>query len=162
MKKSLIICGIILVTFTTGCSFMTPTDSYTGRHLNIGIIGDAPTIDEKRTVKFIPLTFNDLANDNYKNYDAVFIMKEQLSEASNDNYSRTYLELEKPILFIGTDTLRLFISDNVNYRPKNYEEGVSYSVGLIGGEQVKFGLNNDKENEATKKLFYSDLFRVLE
>lgn len=135
---------------------------YTGRVLNIGIIGNPPTIIENKTVSFVPLTFEDLANDNYKNYNAVFIMKEQLAEASNDNYSKIYAELQKPIILIGTNTLTPFISDATEYRPKDFQKGLSYSAGLIEGTKYGFGLYNDKENEATLKLFYSDLIRLIE
>ena len=162
MKKSFFIFILILLTFATGCSSTTPNNPYTGRVLNIGIIGNSPTIIEKKTVNFVPITFEDLANDNFKNYDAVFIMKDQLAEASNDKYSKIYTELQKPIIFIGTDTLTPFISAAMDYRPKNFEEGLSYSAGLIEGTEYGFGLYNDKENEATIKLFYSDLFRLIE
>lgn len=162
MKKSLLISILILITFTTGCSSTTPTNPYTGRVLNIGIIGESPTIIENKTVNFVSITFEDLANGNYKNYDAVFIMKEQLAEASNDNYSKIYADLQKPIIFIGTDTLTPFISDAMEYRPKDFQKGLSYSAGLIEGTEYGFGLYNDKENEATIKLFYSDLFRFIE
>lgn len=162
MKKSLFIFILMLLTFTTGCSSTTPTNPYTGRVLNIGIIGNSPTIIENKTVNFVPITFEDLSNGNYKNYDAVFIMKEQLAEASNDNYSKIYAELQKPIIFIGTDSLIPFISDAIDYRPKDFQGGLMYSVGLIEGTEYGFGLYNDKENEATIKLFYSDLFRLIE
>lgn len=115
-----------------------------------------------KTVNFVPITFEDLSNGNYKNYDAVFIMKEQLAEASNDNYSKIYAELRKPIIFIGTDSLIPFITDAIDYRPKDFQGGLMYSVGLIEGTEYGFGLYNDKENEATIKLFYSDLFRLIE
>lgn len=152
----------MLLTLASGCNSTTPTNPYTGGVLNIGIIGNSPTIIENKTVKFVPITFEDLANDNYKNYDAVFIMKEKLVEASDDNYSQIYAELQKPIIFIGTDTLSPFISDAMEYRPKDFQKGLSYSAGLIEGTRYDFGLYNDEENEATIKLFYSDLFRLIE
>ncbi|ALC87384.1 hypothetical protein AM499_17360 [Bacillus sp. FJAT-22090] len=153
---------LMLLIFASGCSSNTPTNPYTGRVLNIGIIGNSPTIIENKTVKFVPITFEDLANDNYKNYDAVFIMKEKLAEASNDNYSKVYAELQKPIIFIGTDTLTPFISDAMEYHPKDFQKGSSFSSGLIEGSRYGFGLYNDRENEASLKLFYSDLFRLIE
>ena len=162
MKKLLFFFILMLLTLASGCSSTTPTNPYTGGVLNIGIIGNSPTIIENKTVKFVQITFEDLAKDNYKNYDAVFIMKEKLAEASTDNYSQIYAELQKPIIFIGTDTLSPFISDDIEYRPKDFQKGLSYSAGLIEGTRYSFGLYNDKENEATIKLFYSDLFRLIE
>lgn len=162
MKKSLFIFVLMLLTFTSGCSSTTPTNPYTGRDLKIGIIGNSPAIIENKTVKFVPITFEDLSNDNYKNFDAVFIMKEQLAEASNDNYSKVYAELQKPIIFIGTDILLPFTSDSMEYRQKDFQKGLSYSVGLIEGTEQGFGLYSDKENAATVKLFYSEFFRLIE
>ena len=160
--NKLLLFFISMLLFVCGCSSTTPTKPYTGRVLNIGIIGNPPTIMENRTVKFVPITFEDLVNDNYKNYDAVFIMKEKLAEASNDNYSKIYAELHEPIIFIGTDTLMPFISNNTEYLSKDFQKGSAYSSGLIEGVSYGFGLYNDKENEAALKLFYSDLFRLIE
>ena len=72
-------------------------------------------------------------------------MKVQLAEASSDNYSIIYAELQKPIIFIGTNTLPPLISDATEFHPKDLQEGFTYSAGLIEGTKYGFGLYNDKE-----------------
>jgi hypothetical protein len=161
-NKSLFIFIMTLLTFTSACSSTTPTNPYTGRDFKIGIIGNPPMIIENEKVTFVPITFEDLDNNNNKNFDVVFIMKERLLEASNNNYSKVYAKFQKPIIFIGTDTLIPFTSDDMEYRQQDFQKGLTYSVGLIEGTEYGFGLYNDKENEATIILFYSDLFRLIE
>lgn len=119
-------------------------------------------IIENKTVTFVPITFEDLTSDRYKSFDAIFIMKERLLEASNDKYSKTFTQLQKPIIFIGTNTLIPFRLDGILYHPKEFQEGLPYSKGFIDGTEYGFGLYNDKENKASIQLFYSELFRLFE
>lgn len=159
LNKKLLLLFILLM---VGCSSNIPVNPYTGRDLTVGVIGGHPDILESNKVTFSSMEFEDLINENYKSYDAVFVMKERLAEASTNNYSEVYLHLEVPIIFIETDTLIPFIINDVEYQPKEFQIGLSYSVGIINGTQYGWGLYNDKKNEETIHLFYSDLFRLIE
>lgn len=161
MKKSFSL-FVVLLFLLSGCSNDVPSNPYTGRDLKIGVIGEPPSILEVNKVTFYPMEFEELLNGKYKQYDAVFIMKECLQEASSGNYSDVFTRLEVPIIFVGTNSLTSFTTNDVEYRSKEFQAGSEYSVGIINGTEYGFGLYNDKENEETKHLFYSDLFRLIE
>ncbi|MFT4412827.1 hypothetical protein ACLM5H_03105 [Fredinandcohnia humi] len=161
-KLPIILLTIVLITIMAGYSSDTPINPYIGRDLKIGVIGGHPDIIESNKVTFSSIEFEDLTNEDYKRYDAVFIMKERLEEAATDHDSEVYLQVVIPIIFIGTDTLTPFLTNDVKYQPKAFQKGSSYSVGIINGKKYGLGLYNDKENEDSLHLFYSDLFRLIE
>ena len=60
---------------------------YNGENLNIAIIGKIPSIREEN-ITFSEINFIDLEDESALNqYDAIFITKENLMEASKENYS---------------------------------------------------------------------------
>lgn len=60
---------------------------YEGRPLTIAVIGDFPEIKEEQ-VSFEEITFDDVMNNDFDSYDAVFIMPENLSQASEIPYAK--------------------------------------------------------------------------
>jgi hypothetical protein len=145
-----------------GCSSDTPTNPYIGRDLNVGVIGGFPDILESKRVTLHAVDFEDLIRGSHKKYDAVFVMKERLAGAADDQYSEVYSRLGLPIIFIGTSAVYPFTSTDIEYQPEEYQQGTSYAVGIVNGTEYGWGLYNDEESEETVNLFYSDLFRLIE
>ncbi|MET3699398.1 hypothetical protein SAMN05877753_11139 [Bacillus oleivorans] len=153
---------LIVLTFTSACSSIIPHNPYTGQQLVIGIIGDAPTQIENERIKFKSLTFDDLIKNDYKKLDAIFIMNDQLAEASKNKYSKIYTDIQIPIIFIGAHNSVPFTTDDIYRGEGDFVKGMPYASGLIQGKGYNLTIYNDIETRDTIELFYSDLFRLIE
>ena len=134
---------IILVLGLSACSTSPSVELYEGRSLKIGVIGEAPEVKEKQ-VKFQKIAFDDLSNEGLMPYDAVFIMDEYFSKASDDPYVDVYLNTEIPFFFIGSNKSTMpFRMKGLRYENAS-DVGNFYSAGFLsskdGLKQWQYGL----------------------
>ena len=155
---------IILLIFLTGCSVDTnvdPTEKYAGEELRIGIIGNIPEIRESQ-VEFEEIDFEFLKEDDFDSkYDAIFITKENLSEASNPEYALIYKTSKIPFYFIGNEKSHVnFIKEDLAYEDEPDANDEKYVTGLFYTEDKYwgYGLYNDTESDANIKAVYSRVF----
>ncbi|ENQ3107875.1 hypothetical protein SAMN04488168_11135 [Bacillus sp. 491mf] len=168
MRKTLPIFFFILM-ILAGCNSNTVNSSlYKGKSLNIGIIGNAPQVREEN-VKFTTITLNELEEGKTlaSKFDAVFIMKEHLSEAADSKYAKVYKETGIPFFFIETKKSYIpFVYEKVSYEDFPKVESGEYATGYFQeGENIQswgFGLYNDNVNEANIKDVYTRIFSTIE
>lgn len=161
--KKIIFFLIMLLAFLTGCSVpnVDKTEKYEGEDLRIGIVGNIPEIRESQ-VEFEKIDFNFLkADDLDSKYDAIFITKENLSEASNSEYVPIYKKSEIPFYFIDSDKSHVnFIMEDLSYEDEPDSEDGMYITGLfyIKDKYWRYGLHNDTKSEINIKGVYSRVF----
>lgn len=157
---------VVFVFMMVGCNTINSAQ-YTGRPLNIAVLGDVPTIREN-IITFDKVSFSDIEKENFSNqYDAVFISKENLSEASKAKYSSIYKKSTIPIFFIGGNKDYVpFIYEDLFYEKVPDLESQTYAVGILFNEEsynyVGYGLYNDNENENNIKDVYSRIFKSID
>jgi len=161
---------IILISMFAGCNNSKPqsiiTNPYAGRSLSIGIIGEIPKIGEKQ-VKFTKIQFYDLGKEGFDSrYDAIFITKDNLSEAAQGKYASIYKKSKIPFFFIQTEKGYVpFIQEDLSYEEAAEWPDQTYATGIIGeGDSFKFwgyGLYNDIENQENVKEVYSRIFDTI-
>lgn len=155
----------------TGCND-TDAVAYEGESLRIDVIGEMPIVQEE-TIVFTPVEFTELERDDFSNSingDALFIMPEQLVEASNDNFIEKYKELNRPIFFIGTTKGHIpFIFEDADYEgtadvfPKSYAAGYLYDSYNQTEQTWVFTSEDEKElTEQDIQAIYSDIFRTID
>ncbi|RED51097.1 hypothetical protein [Cohnella lupini] len=159
---------IIICFVLAGCNSDTiDTPRYEGKTLVIGVIGDAPTTREKN-VNFKKTTFSQLEDQNlYPNFDAIFIMKEHLTEAANQKYAKEYINAGIPIFFMESKKSYLpFINEELSYDEVPDLSSDNYAIGYFqsGNEHQHwgYGLYNDKENEHNIEDVYTRIFTTIE
>lgn len=168
MKKALAI-FLFLLMIVAGCrSDTVDTPLYEGKNLNIGIIGNAPKVREDN-VKFTTINFAELEEGKKlaSKFDAVFIMKEHLSEAAQSKYAKVYKHAGIPFFFIESRKSYIpFIDEKISYEDFPEVESGEYAAGYFqSGEYIQswgYGLYNDKVNEPNMKDAYSRIFRTIE
>jgi hypothetical protein len=167
---------VFVVMILAGCNITIDTkkDSvdtplYTGRHLNLAVIGEAPSVREQQ-VKFSAITLDELYNSQSllaTNYDAVFIMKKHLSEAAEARYAEVYRTAGLPFFFIESKKSYIpFILEDVAYEDvKDTGDGL-YAIGYVqSAGKLDFwgtGLYNDKVNSTNIKSAYSRVFETID
>ena len=140
-------------------------DTYKGESLKIGVVGNPPEVRETDLVHFESLTFKDLAEGNFKSMDAIFIMKENLEEASESKYTNVYLESSIPFFFIESKKGTIpFINPAISY--KEFPEvggGIYFASGYLPltTTTFEFGLYNDIKNQETMTYVYSNIFEEI-
>lgn len=155
---------IMLSVFLTACSFTTnidKTEKYVGEELRIGIVGNIPDIRESQ-VDFEEIDLGFLKEDVFDTkYDAIFITKENLSEASNAEYASVYKKSEIPFYFIGNDKSYVnFIEEDLSYEDEPDKQNGMHITGLlyIKNKYWGYGLYNDTISEINIKGAYSRVF----
>jgi hypothetical protein len=89
MMNKIIPIVLLILIMLTGCKSATvDTPLYNGKNLVIGVIGDSPKVKEEN-VKFKNINFNTLEEDKNlsSQFNAIFIMKEHISEAASSKYA---------------------------------------------------------------------------
>lgn len=168
MKKWLLLLFIFVL---VGCTEKLPNfEEYTGRPLDIAVIGAAPDVRETN-VMFEEFTIDDLLFINFSEYDAVFIMKEHLEEASAAKYADVYSSSNIPFFFIES-TKGSFPFSNADALYSNSHEkarGLGFAAGYmpssdLGKEPTTYniGLYNDIKNDETIKGRYSVIFNKVQ
>lgn len=169
MKKYLTVILLILV-MLTGCNSDTvDTPLYDGKNLVIGVIGNFPEVREQN-VKFKKINFNKLEGGKKlsSDFDAIFIMKEHLSEAANSKYAAVYKNSGIPFFFIeSTKSYVPFVNEQFSYEDSPKIEDQTYATGIyLTGEgnyqHCGYGLYNDIVNENNIKDVYTRIFTSIE
>ena len=168
MKKRLLIIVILLL---VGCEEQLPKfDEYSGRPLNLAVIGAAPDIREKN-VTFEEYSMDDLLFMDFTKHDAVFVMKENLEDASASQYAEIYTSSGIPVFFIeSTKGTYPFVNADETYSTSTgagdnliFADGyLPMSDPKVGSTTYKFGLYNDIKNDETIKGTYSIIFTKIE
>ncbi|MFV8828579.1 hypothetical protein [Alkalihalobacterium sp. APHAB7] len=168
----LLIVGILLM----ACSGRTLTASpipelekYEGRPLHIAVIGELPSVREQQ-IQFSTIQFTDLLDRKLELYDAVFITKEHLNEASEDQYADVYMEAPIPFFFIdASKSYHSFIEKDLSYEENLDLKEISnhYIIGLLATEEAEytywyFGLYDDIVSDQTIKGTFSQVFVTIE
>jgi hypothetical protein len=168
MKKWLL---LLLMIVLVGCTEKLPEfEEYAGRPLEIAVIGAAPDVRETN-VTFEEFPMDDLLFVDFSEYDAVFIMKEHLEEASAVAFAEVYTSSKIPFFFIES-TKGSFPFANPDALYSNSHEkggGLEFAAGYMpssdpGKEPTtySFGLYNDIKNEDTVKGTYSIIFNKIQ
>jgi hypothetical protein len=166
--KRLITTFIILCILLTGCGSVNvdKTKEYDGERLRVGIIGNIPEIREKQVV-FEEIDFDFLKKDDFDSrYNAIFISKENLSEAAKAEYAAIYKRVKIPFYFIETEKSYVpFVKEELDYEDgPDYDNGM-YITGILNiGEKYRvtgYGLYNDTKNKRNIKCVYSRVFQQI-
>lgn len=174
---SVLIAAILIFTFVNNNftdkvlndnnNFSSPEhfNSYEGPSLSIAVIGEPPSINEKQ-ISFGVLSLSDLNMETMKNYDAVFIMKDFLEEASDSKYADIYLKSKIPFFFIQSEKGYLpFTNKSLTYSNSSNVANESYAIGYLNGKDGhsswEFGLYNDRENSQNIRDVYSRIFKTI-
>src|SRR5690554_4955629 len=170
MKKHLY---LILLTFfflLIGCESKEEPiefEEYTGRELNIGVVGDAPDVIEEQ-INFLTIDLGDLLiTEGIENLDAIFIMQDYLICASEAEYADVYKSSGIPFFFIESDKSYLpFVMEDFTYDNSFTVGEESYATGVYyteDGEMTTwgFGLYNHEKNEKNIKEVYSRIFKKI-
>lgn len=142
------------------------TNLYGGRALSIAIIGETPVVREKQ-VKFVKIQFSDLEKEAFDSrYDAIFITKDNLSEAAQGKYASIYKKSKIPFFFIQTKKSYIpFIQEDLSYEKAPDMPNQTYATGILcNGDNLKswgYGLYNDIENQENVKDIYSRIFETI-
>lgn len=153
----------------TACTSNPNFKLYEGRPLNIAVIGEIPEVKEDQ-IRFEKVEFDYLLKEDFKNYDAVFITKENLSKASESQYADIYLNSNLPFFFIDTTkSYHSFIEKDLTYEDDLDLKKTSnhYAIGFLSSKQSEdrywyYGLYNDKESPENIKVMYSRIFSTIE
>ncbi len=162
--KKTIFTIIMLLLLLTGCTDSNDVKSkeYDGEKLQIGIIGNIPEIRELQ-IEFKEIDFDILKKDSFDSqYDAVFITKDNLSEASNAEYASIYKESEIPFYFIDDEKSHVnFIEEDLSYEDEPDSKSGNYITGLLYVKEKfwGYGLYNDTESDVNIKDVYSRVFQ---
>lgn len=157
---------VVFVFMMVGCNTINSAQ-YTGRPLNIAVLGDVPTIREN-IITFDKVSFSDIEKENFSNqYDAVFISKENLSEAAKTKYLSIYKKSTIPFFFIGGNKDYVpFIYEDLFYEEVTDLGSQTYAVGIFFSDvrynYVGYGLYNDTENEKNIEDLYSRIFKSID
>lgn len=169
MKKNILFLLIIL-SILSACSNRNEIKNsplYKGKNLTIGVVGKAPEIREKNIV-FKKLELKDLGQKNLSlQYNAVFIMREHLSEAAKAPYTKIYRNSGIPFFFIDSKKLYLaFTEEKLDYKQTVDSPGKEYAWGFYQskteGKYWGYGLYNDTVNQANIKDVFSRIFMTIE
>ena len=155
----------IIDNYLDGIPVSVETAQYNGKPLTIGIIGEAPDIREEQ-VKFVTIQFSDLGDEKFQEqYDAIFITKDNLSEAAGDKYASIYKESIIPFFFIQSEKSHVpFINEGLSYEEVPDFENGSYVTGILQSINQGWGLGlyNDTWNSTNIKSVYSQIFETIE
>lgn len=143
------------------------TNLYLGQKLTIGVIGEPFEVREQQ-VKFTGINFSDLEKEGIvSQYDAVFIAKDNLSEAAQNKYKLIYKKSTIPFFFIENKKSNVpFTEENLSYEDLPNLENQSYISGFMYNDnKLKswgFELNHENiDNKSNIEGFYSEIFTII-
>ncbi|WP_283152698.1 hypothetical protein [Guptibacillus hwajinpoensis] len=149
-------------------------EPYDGVPLKIAVVGEQPNVREGQ-INFNELSLSELRNSNLRKYDAVFIMEDHLSDASNSKYVEVYKNKNVPFFFVGSQANTIPFQDLEN--PVSYEveaekvNGTQNSISgiLYEGEEkgyrgwkFAYPIKNSEVQRDNVKGIYSQVFKVVE
>ena len=162
----LITMSMIFLSCNTLQSQSTKTNLYVGQKLKIGIIGEIPKVREEQ-IKFARIQFSDLEKSEFDSrYDAIFIAKNNLSEASEEKYKPIYKKSKISFFFIQSKKSYVpFIQEGLLYEKAPDMPNQTYATGILyNGDNLKYweyGLHNDIESQENVKELYSRIFETI-
>ncbi|VWX38663.1 hypothetical protein [Exiguobacterium oxidotolerans] len=169
MKKRLFAC-LVTVTALAGCGADQTEEmkspKYDGDRLQVAVVGKQPTVREDN-VRFTSVSLQELTPTARisSEFDAVFIMKDHLKEADQEQYVRVYKNLRIPTFFIGSTKGYLpFVMKELTYEAAG-DNAQSYAFGYLHGKKElswEYGLYNDINTDAHITALYSDVFRTID
>jgi hypothetical protein len=172
--QKIVLLIMVLIFCLVGCNKNeVKSEIYKGKNLSIAVVGKTPEVREKN-IDFKSLSLEEISKsvkEISNEFDAVFIMKEHLSEADDDKYVSTYKDLTIPTFFFETTKAHLpFVNEGVTYKTAPEVGENSYAVGYLysGTKQKykddvwKFYLYNDVKNEVNIKDVYTNIFKTIE
>jgi hypothetical protein len=158
---------IILTVVLTACASSPDFELYEGKSLRIAVVGEPPVVQEEQ-VRFTEITFDELTGEEMDSYDAVFIMENNLSEASKSQYADVYLQSTILFFFIATKSHIPFTVESTEYNPTwNWTAGNNYAVGVLTSDEDEtlqtwgYGLYNDEKTDENIKGVYSRIFMTI-
>lgn len=161
--KIILLMGISLV-LLMGCSKeKVYEEKYIGRELRIAVLGEIPNVREEQ-IKFEKVDFENIENiSSSEKYDAIFVMKENLNEASKDKYKYIYSNSKVTFFFIDSEKGRIpFMVKGVSYEEEEKRETFSYIVSIEKNDSsTGFGLYNDEKTEKNIQDCYSTAFKYI-
>lgn len=169
MNKTIAFVLLILI-MLTGCKSETvDTPLYNGKSLVIDVIGNSPKVREEN-VKFKNINFSKLEEDKNlsSEFNAIFIMKEHLSEAASSKYAAVYKNSGIPFFFIRSNKSYIpFVNEQISYEDSPKIEDQTYATGYFQSGEGKYqywgyGLYNDKVNENNIKDVYTRIFTTIQ
>lgn len=155
----LIAMAMMLLSCNTLQAQSTKANLYRGQNLKIGIIGEIPKVREEQ-IKFERIQFSDLEKDRFDSqYNAIFITKNNLSEASEEKYNPIYKKSKIPFFFIESNKSYVpFIQEGVSYEKAPNIPDQTYVTGILyNGQNLKYwgyGLYNDIESHYGRTFNY--------
>ncbi|WP_433747505.1 hypothetical protein [Falsibacillus pallidus] len=166
MKKKLLYVLLLAFSMVTACSNsvdqVIDSPLYNGGKLVIGVVGKTPEVREKN-IEFKKLTMDALKRENLSaKYDAVFIMKKYLSEASEAPYAKIYRSAGVPFFFMGSETISIpFTVEEISY--DNFEHSDYYATGSYqsGEDRQGWDFAIDKINKANVQDTYTKIFTII-
>ncbi|MDQ0155451.1 hypothetical protein [Robertmurraya andreesenii] len=88
-------------------------------------------VNEEQVI-FTKISFDEMASEELKSYDAVFIRENNLSEAAKSQYADVYLNSSIPFFFISANNHIPFTVKETAYNESwNWTAGQSYAVGVL-------------------------------
>ncbi|MGG3455558.1 hypothetical protein [Paenibacillus rhizolycopersici] len=166
--KRYIILILLIILFVPSACTSTKFDLYEGKSLNIAVIGEPPHVREEE-VNFNKISFDDLNKVDLEEYDAVFVMRENLYQAAESHYADIYSNTPIPFFFISTTSHIPFTKKDIEYGESwGWSPGNSYAVGVLNSNEEDtlkswgFGLYNDKKTNEHIEEVYSIIFTTIE
>ncbi|CAM4000644.1 hypothetical protein [Lederbergia lenta] len=167
-KQYLYFVLFILVFAVSGCKPSSNLESYGEKYLRIAVIGEPPEATGKQ-VRFTEISLDKMTTEDLKLFDAVFITKENLSEAAESQYTDIYLNSTTPFFFISTISHIPFTMKNTKYdKIWNWTPGNSYAVGILTSQEDYtlnswgYGLQNDKKTDKHIDDMYARIFETID
>ncbi|TDK61738.1 hypothetical protein E2K98_12680 [Bacillus salipaludis] len=171
MKKIIILFLLLTLFILSACSNdkneVKDSPLYNGKKLTIGVVGKFPKVREQNIV-FKNIKLEDLSQENLASkYNAVFIIKEHLSEAAKAPYAKIYKNSGIPSFFIESKKSFVpFIDEETDYEEFPDSKSGDYASGYYQsgkeGTSWGFGLYNNTVNEANIKDVFSRIFKTIE
>lgn len=128
---------------------------YTGKELRLAAIGADIEIEAKQ-VTWDEVTLDQLTEKTIAQYDGVVIGKEQLQEASADEWVEFYRTVHTPIFFIGSEKgITPFLEKGLAYDDEAYQPELpeAYAVGFLKTENESlFHWSTDNEKELLETI----------
>ncbi|AJD90242.1 hypothetical protein JMA_09250 [Jeotgalibacillus malaysiensis] len=163
---NLILLGALFITLSA-CSASPDFESYSGRNLDIAVIGEPPEVNEDQ-VMFDEISFDVLSESIDSEYDAIFVMPENLNTASDEKYADIYSITETPIFFITAKSHIPFTNIDTEYSDRwHWSPGENYAIGFVNQEDnvfrsFGFSIYNGEETPENIKEVYSRILTTIE
>ncbi|WP_339261878.1 hypothetical protein [Lysinibacillus sp. FSL K6-3209] len=128
--------------------------------IEIGIVGEIPSLIKENNIKFKKIMLQDLHKQNEDSFDAIMITKDYLQEASDEQYTQFYLDASIPIVFVQSDkAISAFIIPNHTYENTFENHAQDYFIGYYKGTTFGVALNGNTNEDLIKG--YWSLFDLL-